>query len=143
MVVILSSVLLGAAGAVVITNFSNLPQRWFPANEQTLATSVAVYTNYAVWALSALLVPMFVKTRDDMDHFLLVQAIIASVGIVLFLLVYRARPERTPSGADTGTSTAVMTTVTLATPHLAHTSMVKPSALATTDIASAHARPSS
>ena len=105
-VVIASSWFLGAAGAVVITNYSNLPQRWFPESERTLATSVAVYTNYAAWALSALLVPMFVKSKADMDSFLLVQAIVASASFVLFVLVYRASPAVEPSCGATSTATA-------------------------------------
>mmetsp|Transcript_8667 Transcript_8667/g.21397 ORF Transcript_8667/g.21397 Transcript_8667/m.21397 type:complete len:432 (+) Transcript_8667:204-1499(+) len=93
----------GAAGAVVIANYSSIPQQWFAPKERALATSLALYSNYASWALSALLVPMKVKKNGQMDSFLLWQAILASAGLLLFTLIFRPQTTTTPQATSSTT----------------------------------------
>jgi hypothetical protein len=40
--VIISSILLGFGGSVIISTYTSCPEKWFPPKERTLATSIAV-----------------------------------------------------------------------------------------------------
>ena len=50
---LLSSVFIGFAAAVIICSYSAVATRWFPPHERTLATTIAVQSNYAGWCVGA------------------------------------------------------------------------------------------
>eukprot|EP00937_MAST-01D_sp_MAST-1D-sp2_P007345 g7345.t1 len=64
---VLSSVLIGAASAMVICTYALLAERWFPAAQRTLATTLAVQSNYFGWLLGAWITPYAVKDGAT-DH---------------------------------------------------------------------------
>ncbi|CAE7806180.1 unnamed protein product [Symbiodinium sp. CCMP2592] len=97
-----STVFIGVAFAVCCMSYAVMGERWFPPELQMLATSIGVQSNYAGWCLSAFLIPTVVQTRQDLEQFLLCQAVAVTVAILLFLLLHdesagKALPEEIPS----------------------------------------------
>jgi MFS family permease len=90
-----SSALIGVGTALIITCFSFISVRWFPAREQTLANSIAVVSNYFGWALSAVIIPYTVTGTESLTQLQLYQAIAMTAALVAFLVYHREWPETT------------------------------------------------
>jgi len=87
-----STILLGGAAAVVVSSFTVVPEAWFAPEERGLATSIAVQSNYAGWALGSF-IPLAVKTPADMRSFTRRQAIGTMALLSFFLAGYRSRGQ--------------------------------------------------
>ena len=92
----------GVAFAVCCMSYAVMGERWFPPKLQILATSIGVQANYAGACLSAFLKPTVVQERQDLEQFLLWQAVAVTVAILLFVLWHdesagKALPEEIPS----------------------------------------------
>lgn len=94
----LSSVLMGGAAAMCICSYSLISERWFPPHRRTFATTIAVQSNYAGWLFGAVITPSAITSVATMNSFMLVQAILVSLALPLFLLFHRARPPTKATG---------------------------------------------
>ncbi|CAE6953817.1 unnamed protein product [Symbiodinium sp. CCMP2456] len=97
-----STVSIGVAFAVCCMSYAVMGERWFPPELQMLATSIGVQSNYAGWCLSAFLIPTVVQSRQDLEQFLLYQAVAVTAAILLFIFLHdetagKALPEEIPS----------------------------------------------
>lgn len=91
---IMSSVALGPGTGVVFTGVAELPQKWFPAGwERTVATGLAVQTALFGWAMGGLLSPLLVHSPSSLHDFCLVQALLVSVCLPVFLCCHKSAPE--------------------------------------------------
>eukprot|EP01060_Flectonema_neradi_P035368 TRINITY_DN6495_c0_g1_i1.p1 TRINITY_DN6495_c0_g1~~TRINITY_DN6495_c0_g1_i1.p1 ORF type:complete len:441 (+),score=62.53 TRINITY_DN6495_c0_g1_i1:52-1374(+) len=91
-VALASSILIGLSAAVIITSVSHVPGTWFRKEERSLATSIGVQANYSGWCAGAVLLPYLVSTPDDFKKLMLIQALIVSCSLVLFVLFHREAP---------------------------------------------------
>ena len=89
---LLSSVVLGVAGAAVIVSIVPLAEHNFPKDQRTLATTIAVQMNYLGWCLSSVVVPLNSSTESELGSMLFAQAIFISMSLVLFALFHRPLP---------------------------------------------------
>lgn len=99
---LISTVSIGFGFAVCCMSFAVVGERWFPPEQQMLTTSIGVQSNYAGWCFGALLIPTLVKTAEDHERFMFVQAIATSFVVVFFFLfhnesVAKPQPEDIPS----------------------------------------------
>jgi len=94
-VALVSSACIGVGAAVVITSYSCLSQRWFEPHERTLATTIAVMSNYAGWCLGCVLIPYVVTSTDILIDMQLYQAFFMTAAYVLLLVCHRERPANT------------------------------------------------
>ena len=110
---LLSTVLLGIAGGVIFTSFTSIPERWFPEHERGIATAMAVQSNYAGWAIGVLNPAMFggslfgnasAPTEGGLDHFLVVQGVVATCLLPLHLLANSRGPLTKHAGASSSSS---------------------------------------
>lgn len=85
-----STILLGAGAAVVVSSYTVVPEAWFAPEERGLATSIAVQSNYAGWALGSF-IPIVVQNPGAMVEFTRVQVVGTVVILVLFLVAYSTR----------------------------------------------------
>ena len=107
---LLSSIVLGFAGAVIGCSYAEIAERHFPPSQRSLATTLAVQSNYAGWALGAVLVPSCVHDARGMLAFMRAQAIVVSAGVPIFLAVHvasRAKPADAPLAATDAAHDAV------------------------------------
>ena len=88
----MSSVLLGVAGAAIIVSIVPLAKHNFSEEQRTLATTIAVQLNYAGWCIASVVIPTFSSTERDLEHLMFLQAVIISAGLPLFLFFHRPRP---------------------------------------------------
>lgn len=87
MCAVISSCCIGAAASVVICSFAYVPEQYFGTEERTLATALAVQSNYFGWALGCVLVPAIIHGADyvsDFQTFSLVQAVILTSSLLFF-----------------------------------------------------------
>ena len=94
-----STILLGGAAAVVVSSYTWVPETWFAPTERGLATSIAVQSNYAGWALGSF-IPFVVKTPAEMSKFTYVQAVGTTSILVFFLVGYSCLLYTSPSPRD-------------------------------------------
>jgi hypothetical protein len=85
-----STILLGFGAALVVSSYTVVPETWFAPEERALATSIAVQSNYAGWALGSF-IPIAVQTPAAMAEFTLIQTAVTVLILVLFLLGYSTR----------------------------------------------------
>lgn len=90
---IISCVCVGFGAAAVVCSYAAIPARWFPPSERTLATSIAVQSNYAGWCVGALLFPYAIADTADLERLQLYQAVAMTAFFVLFATVYRDRQQ--------------------------------------------------
>jgi hypothetical protein len=99
---IVSSALVGFGGSVIISTYTTCAQRWFPPHERTLATSIAVQSNYFGWAMGALVVPAVVNEpgngdlsviKSQFESLALWQAVGCSLCLVTFFAFHRETPK--------------------------------------------------
>eukprot|EP00928_Gymnodinium_smaydae_P090547 TRINITY_DN74335_c0_g1_i1.p1 TRINITY_DN74335_c0_g1~~TRINITY_DN74335_c0_g1_i1.p1 ORF type:complete len:414 (-),score=77.26 TRINITY_DN74335_c0_g1_i1:15-1256(-) len=93
-----STVCIGSSFAICCMAFAVIGERWFREDQQVLATSLGVQSNYAGWCAGALAIPSLVHTEEDLRSFLLVQAIAVSLGLVLFALFHDEASAKPLSG---------------------------------------------
>jgi MFS family permease len=100
--VIVSSVLIGFGGSVIISTYTTCAQRWFPPHERTLATSIAVQSNYFGWAMGSVIVPSIVNEpgsgsfdviKEQFLNLALWQAVGCSLCLVTFFAFHRETPK--------------------------------------------------
>lgn len=87
-ITVLSSVPIGLAASVVVCSYTAL-SACFPKHKRSLATSIAVQSNYVGWLVGAMVLPRLVKKPEDFETVMLQQAIAGSCSIVLFALFHR------------------------------------------------------
>ena len=97
---LLSAVLLGVGSAGCVVSSSAVAAEWFPAPERALATSCTVQSNYAGWALGAVVFPYSVASVQDLVDLQFMQAIGVSIAFGTYLMVYQERDG--DDGAGTG-----------------------------------------
>ena len=86
----------GASASVIVCSYAVIGQRWFRPSQRALATTIAVQSNYAGWAMGSLIGLAVHGDADAYRQFALWQAAAASLCVPLFLLGYRgATPIRT------------------------------------------------
>lgn len=91
---LVSTIALGAAGGVIFTSFTFVPERWFPQSERPFATALAVQSNYAGWALGCLNPTMLGKKHvSDLKTFLLWLAIVTSFALPFHFLANTRGPR--------------------------------------------------
>ena len=95
-----SSILLGLAAAGIIVSIVPLAKHNFDEAQRTLSTTIAVQLNYGGWCVSSVVIPSFSSTADELEDLMFLQAIIISVGLPLFVLFHRPRPESCCGSAD-------------------------------------------
>lgn len=98
-----SSFVLGLAGAVIISSFTMVAADFFPEHERAFAVSVAVQSNYFFWGLSTLATPYAVtagagsgrqEVAVQFQQLFLIQAIALSLATLgSFLAFYRQPPQ--------------------------------------------------
>jgi len=86
---VVSTVLAGAAAAVVVCSYAVVAHRWFRPTQRGLATSVAVQSNYLGWALGSLIGLANGGSEEAAISLLKWQAIIISASLPAFFLCYR------------------------------------------------------
>ena len=84
-IALLSSLVLGSASAIVICSFTAIAEHCFPPEQRTLATTIAVQSNYFGWAIGSL-IPSVVSDVETMQACMLAQAILVSVALPAYLL---------------------------------------------------------
>ena len=90
---VLSTVLAGTSASAIVCSYAVIAEGWFRPSQRALATTIAVQSNYAGWALGSLLGLLADGNAAFFaDTILLWQAIVVSATIPLFLLGYRAPP---------------------------------------------------
>jgi MFS family permease len=99
-IAIVSSVFVGFAAAVIVSSYSAVASRWFPPSERTLATSLAVQSNYAGWCLGAVVIPYCINKSEDLLDAMFYQAIYLSFCLALFFLVHRENPIMVSAESD-------------------------------------------
>jgi hypothetical protein len=113
-IALVSTISLGLAGGVIFTSFTFLPARWFPESERGFATALAVQSNYAGWALGTINPTMFgnvaAPTEEGLRHFLLIVAVITTVGLPIQLAANTRGPLDGASGEESSSSTTTTTT---------------------------------
>jgi hypothetical protein len=92
-VALLSSIVLGFAGAGVIVSIVPLAEHNFPKETRTLATTIAVQMNYLGWCLSSVIVPANSNTKTELGSMLFTQAILISFSILFFSMFHRPLPS--------------------------------------------------
>lgn len=97
---ITSSLLLGMGMAMVMTGFTDIPDRWFPRPEHGMAGSIAVQIPYAGWGFGTLLVPILVDSVQTMETFMLVQALVVSLSLPGFFLFFPRTITEAKRGDD-------------------------------------------
>ena len=101
MCAVISSCCIGAAASVVICSFAYVPEQYFGTEERTLATALAVQSNYFGWALGCVLVPAIIHGADyvsDFQTFSLVQAVILTSSLLFFPVFKKtSKHEQEPS----------------------------------------------
>lgn len=92
-----SSAALGIGVSVVFTGFAKIPAQWFSRGEErSLASAIAVQSNFFGWALGGIMVPALVGSPHGLRSLLLMQAVIVSLCLPIFFSCHRARrPELT------------------------------------------------
>ena len=90
--------MLGIAAAPSFGFSTLLPDRWFPANERFLVTSLAVNANYFGWILACIFPALIVgKDPTNMPLSLLIQAIFMTLPIFIGIFAIRDKPKVPPS----------------------------------------------
>ena len=84
-IALVSSIILGGASAIVICSFTAVSEHLFPPEQRTLATTIAVQSNYFGWALGSL-IPSIVSDISSMQTCMLVQACLVSLSLPAYLL---------------------------------------------------------
>jgi len=103
---LISTIALGAAGGVIFTSFTFVPERWFPVHERQLATALAVQSNYAGWALGCLNPTMLGhKHVSDLKTFLLWLAVVTSFALPLHFVANSRGPRVALNSASPSSST--------------------------------------
>ena len=87
-----SSVAIGFGAGMTCVGYSAISAEWFPPEERTFATSCAVQSNYAGWALGAVVFPFAVNTVQSQLQLQLLQAVLVSLCCALFMAAYRENP---------------------------------------------------
>ena len=100
-----SSVLLGLSSAVVISCPTQIARDWFPANQRTLVTTIAVQSNYFGWCLGGIVTPHVVDSSADLRTFLLWQAIASCSVIITFFAFHRAPTHAAPQSGEEDSAT--------------------------------------
>jgi hypothetical protein len=91
----MSSIALGPGTGVIFTGFAELPSRWFSIGwHRAVATGIAVQSAFFGWAMGGLLSPLLVTSPSTLLDFCLVQAILVSVCLPVFLYCHQAAPDR-------------------------------------------------
>ena len=96
---VISTVFAGASASVVVCSYGVIAERWFRPSQRALATTIAVQSNYAGWALGSLIGLILKGDQERYRQFALLQAFFVSICFPLFLLGYRAAP---PHGVQDG-----------------------------------------
>ena len=91
---ILSAILIGFGSAGCVVAYSAIASEWFASSERALATSCTVQSNYAGWALGAVVFPYSVSDGHDLIDLQFVQAVSVSIAFGAYLIVYREKEER-------------------------------------------------
>ena len=91
----------GAAGAVVLSSYTTVSERYFPPSMRQAAVTVPIQANYAAWALVSVLTPAVATSTASLTQMMFYQAIGISCGIPLFLLAHGHAPPPKPSDAAT------------------------------------------
>lgn len=87
---IVSTVFAGCSAAAIVCSYAVIAERWFRPSQRGFATTVAVQSNYAGWALGSLLGLLAHSDKDFYaNQVLLVQAIVVSLCLPFFFLGYR------------------------------------------------------
>ena len=97
-VAIASTVSAGAAASVIVSSYGAIAKRWFPPAQRSLATSIAVQSNYLGWAMGSLIGVAVRGSLANFRGFLFWQAVCISATLPLFLLVHYGLPLRAASG---------------------------------------------
>lgn len=101
-----SSIVIGFTGAVIISSYAQIAERWFPEKERTLAITIGVQCNYAGWCVGGLLIPNLCAmggahggwfdcnvTKSQLETMLLAQGVLVSLSLVLFGAFHRSKPS--------------------------------------------------
>jgi len=117
----LSSIAIGLSAAVILVSITDVAKRWFAPAQQTLAITIAVQSNYSGWCLGGFLTPNICAfddtfnggefldcdvTRSQFEFFLLVQAVVVTLVMVIFVAFYRASPDTLRGHPDSVRSTS-------------------------------------
>lgn len=102
----LSSIVIGFTGAVIISSYAQIAERWFPEKERTLAITIGVQCNYAGWCVGGLVIPNLCAmgeesggwfgcsvTKPQLETLLLIQGFLVTASLVLFGLFHRSKPS--------------------------------------------------
>ena len=103
-IALLSSLVLGSASAIVICSFTAIAEHCFPPEQRTLATTIAVQSNYFGWAIGSL-IPSVVSDVETMQACMLAQAFLVSVALPAYLLA-SPPPTRCCCGGGGGATAA-------------------------------------
>lgn len=90
---ILSAILIGFGSAGCVVAYSAIANEWFALSERALATSCVVQSNYAGWALGALMFPYSVFSGHDLIDLQLLQGVGVSIAFGVYLVVYRQKEK--------------------------------------------------
>ena len=93
---VVSTVCAGASASVIVCSYAVIGQRWFRPSQRGLATTIAVQSNYAGWAMGSLIGLAVHADVGAYRCFALWQAAATSLCVPLFVLGYRGASRSYP-----------------------------------------------
>lgn len=83
-----SSLFLGAGVGCIVVGFTEYPRRWFCTPQtRAVAPAVGVQLSFFGWAVGGFVLPILIQTSEQMNHCLLVQALVTSLCLPAWCLV--------------------------------------------------------
>eukprot|EP00927_Polykrikos_kofoidii_P073381 TRINITY_DN69425_c0_g1_i1.p1 TRINITY_DN69425_c0_g1~~TRINITY_DN69425_c0_g1_i1.p1 ORF type:complete len:439 (+),score=48.58 TRINITY_DN69425_c0_g1_i1:59-1375(+) len=80
--------------ALIFVGFAELPSKWFlEARDNALATAIAVQSAFIGWASGAFFAPLLRRSESRMRLFLLVQAIVLTICVPVFVSMHKSLPN--------------------------------------------------
>jgi len=84
-----SSAFLGPGTALICTGFADLPMQLFPHGlKRKVTAGIAVQSTFLGWGMGGLLAALLIKSVSILSSFVLVQAVLVSVSLPVFLFVH-------------------------------------------------------
>jgi len=100
-IAIVSSVFLGPGTALICTGFADLPMQLFPHGlKRKVTAGIAVQSCFFGWGMGGLLAALLIKSISILSSFVLVQAVLVSFSLPVFLFVHRQPLEPLPNTGE-------------------------------------------
>lgn len=96
LLVLLFQIGIGIGQPFILNAVTKLSANWFPYNERTTATGIALISQFLGIALGMFITPILVS-GDDLLPMLLIYGIISLITMILFLIFVKNKPPTPPS----------------------------------------------